>query len=252
VKDAKYAFDPTLFARERLEFPVDAQQEKVLALGHSRGILNCSRQWGKSTTMAIKAVHRAYFVPKSQVLVVGPSERQSGELVAKAREFLRMVGVKPRGDGRNATSILLPNGSRIVALPNLEKNIRGFTASMLLVDEAARVPDDLYDAVRPMLAVSRGELWLMSTPDGKRGFFYEEWTNGTEAWLRIAATALECPRYPTEFLAIERKRNEAKFRQEYLCEFVFQEGAMFDEAVVRRSLSDDVEPFVPRGKNLWR
>ncbi len=124
--------------------------------------LNCSRQWGKSTTMAIKAVHRTYFVPKSQVLVVGPSERQSGELVAKAREFLRMVGVKPRGDGRNATSILLPSGSRIVALPNVEKNIRGFTASMLLVDEAARVPDDLYDAVRPMLAVSRGELWLMS------------------------------------------------------------------------------------------
>jgi hypothetical protein len=251
VIEAKYSIDAAMFARECLDFPVDAQQQQVLEIGPTRGILNCSRQWGKSTTMAIKAVHRAYFVPKSQVLVIAPTERQSGELVAKAREFLRMVGVKPRGDGRNAISILLPNGSRIVGLPNVEKNIRGFTASMLLVDEAARVPDDLYDAVRPMLAVSQGELWLMSTPDGKRGFFYEEWTNGTEPWVRIAAKATECSRYPKEFLEIERRRNEAKFRQEYLCEFVFQEDALFDEAVVRRSSSDDVAPFVPRGERRW-
>ena len=95
-----YAFDAASFARECLDFPVDAQQKQVLQIGPTRGILNCSRQWGKSTTMAIKAVHRAYFVPKSQVLVIAPTERQSGELVAKAREFLGMVGVKPRGSGR--------------------------------------------------------------------------------------------------------------------------------------------------------
>jgi hypothetical protein len=75
--------------------------------------------------------------------------------------------------------------------------------------------------------------------------------NGVEPWLRIAATATECPRYPKEFLEVERRRHEAKFRQEYLCEFVFQEGAMFDETAVRRCLSDEVAPFVPRGKQLW-
>ena len=81
MRDAKYAFDAALFARERLEFPVDVQQEKVLALGHSRGILNCSRQWGKSTTMAIKAVHRALFCPEESGAgggAVGTSERRAG------------------------------------------------------------------------------------------------------------------------------------------------------------------------------
>jgi hypothetical protein len=55
-------------------------------------------------------------------------------------------------------SLQFPNGSRIIGLPGSEETIRGFSAvSLLLVDEASRVPDDLYMAVR-----------LMSTPCGKR------------------------------------------------------------------------------------
>jgi hypothetical protein len=238
-----FAFDPVAFARKALNFPVDDVQAKVLELGSKRGILNCSRQRGKTTVMAIKILHRAYFVPKSQILVIAPTERQSGELVAKAAGHLSALGLRVRGDGRNKISLVLPNASRIVGLPNKEKNIRGFTADMLLVDEAARVPDDLYDAVRPMLAVSAGELWLLSTPNGKRGFFYDEWVNGSEGWLRVKADALDCPRYPREFLEFERRRNEANFRQEYLCEFVQHTGALFDEAQVRQCLSDEAGIF---------
>jgi hypothetical protein len=52
-----------------------------------------------------------------------------------------------------------------VGLPGTEATIRGFSAvSLLLVDEAARCSDELYLAIRPMLAVSDGTLWLMSTP----------------------------------------------------------------------------------------
>jgi hypothetical protein len=60
-----------------------------------------------------------------------------------------------KGDGDNEMSSQFPNGSRIVGLPGSEGTIRGFSAvSLLLVDEASRVPDELYLAVRPMLAVS--------------------------------------------------------------------------------------------------
>ena len=73
----------------------------------------------------------------------------------------------------------LINGSRIEALPGTEKTIRGFSGvDLLIVDEAARVADELYYAVRPMLAVSGGRLMMLSTPFGKRGVFYEEWTGG--------------------------------------------------------------------------
>ena len=64
--------------------------------------------------------------------------------------------------------------------------MRGFSAvSLLLIDEAAQVEDAMYKALRPMLAVSDGDLWLMSTPYGKRGFFYECWEHGGPEWLRV-------------------------------------------------------------------
>jgi len=92
--------------------------------------------------------------------------------VRKAAGFARRLGMRTKGDGTNEMSLQFPNGSRIVGLPGSEETIRGFSAvSLLLVDEASRVADELYMAVRPMLAASSGALWLMSTPCGKRGFF---------------------------------------------------------------------------------
>jgi hypothetical protein len=40
------------------------------------------------------------------------------------------------------------------------------------------VADDLYFAIRPMLAVSGGALLMLSTPAGRRGVFFEEWSEG--------------------------------------------------------------------------
>jgi terminase large subunit-like protein len=239
--------DAARFAKEAFGFHPDPVQTQVLQVGHTRGILNCARQWGKSTTMAIKAFHRAYFIAKSQVLVVSPTERQSGELVAKAQDFACQLGLRLKGDGRNRISIKFPNGSRIIGLPGrYEGNLRGYTASMLLVDEAAQVRDEIYNAVRPMLAATNGELWLMSTPNGKHGFFYDEWRNGTEPWLRILATADKCSRYAPAFLEAERRKGEARFRQEYLGEFTHMQGAMFDEAQIRSCFDDKLTPFIPR------
>ena len=93
----------------------------------------------------------------------------------------RSWGLRRGGTGTTRCSLLFPNGSRIVGLPGTEGTVRGFSAvSLLLIDEAARVEDAMYKALRPMLAVGGGDLWLMSTPWGKRGFFYEAW----DAWRR--------------------------------------------------------------------
>ena len=90
--------------------------------------------------------------------MVSPSARQSGEFLRKAAGFARRLGIRPKGDGDNEISLEFPNGSRIVGLPGSEATIRGFSAvSLLLVDEAARVSDELYLAIRPMLAVSDGD-----------------------------------------------------------------------------------------------
>jgi hypothetical protein len=248
--ESAYAADAALFARERLGFEADPVQRRVLDIGIRRGILNCRRQWGKSTVTAIKAVHRAYHDPGCLVLVVSPSGRQSGEFVRKCGGFLRRLGVRPRGDGDNEISLALPNGSRLVGLPGNEATARGFTApAMVIIDEASRVPDELYLAMRPMLTSGDGDLWLMATPWGKRGFFYEVWAGGDPIWTRVAVPATEDRRMRPEALEEERAAmGDAWFRQEYLCEFVQADDAVFREEDVYACLRDDVPPLYPDGR----
>jgi len=199
---------------------------------------------GESTVAAVMAVHRAYSRAKSLVVVACPTEKQSAELVWKARDFMMKLGLRRRGDGSNRISLRFPNGSRIVGIPGKEATLRGFSAvSLLIIDEASRVDDDVYKALRPMLAVGKGDLWLLSTPFGKRGFFYENWAGGSEDWVRTAVPATECPRIADTFLAEERRQmGERWFRQEYMCEFIDEGHQMFGRDLVMAAL-DDGEPL---------
>ena len=160
---------------------------------------------------------------------MSPSLRQSGELFRKASDLLKFLEQKPRLVEDNKLSFTMANGSRVVSLPSKEATVRGFSGVDLIIeDEASRVPDDLYAAVRPMLAVSNGRLILMSTPFGKRAHSHQEWTEGGDAWERAEVKATECPRISAEFLEEERNsRGDWWFKQEYLCEFVETEDQVF-------------------------
>jgi hypothetical protein len=150
--------------------------------------------------------------------------------------------------GERRLSLELENGSRIITLPGTEKTIRGFSgATLLVVDEAARVDDGLYYAIRPMLAVSGGSLMMLSTPFGKRGVFYEEWT-GSHAWERYEVPASECPRIPPEFLEEERATLPSwVYRQEYECSFEETEDQVFTTEMVERAVTSEVKPLFGSG-----
>src|SRR5215218_1933279 len=241
--DLRLALDRVAFA-EKLGIVPDGWQGDFLRSSADRVLLNCSRQSGKSTMSAVIALHRALYHPGSLVLCLAPALRQSQELFAKIAGFYRDLGrpVSPIGERR--LSLELENGSRIITLPGTEKTIRGFSGvSLLIVDEAARVEDELYFAVRPMLAVSGGTLIMLSTPYGQRGVFYEAWTTG-QGWERYTVTAEECPRISPEFLAEERLAlPERVYRQEYECSFEAVEGAVFDISDWRESALDLPAPF---------
>jgi hypothetical protein len=214
----KAAGDPVAFAG-LLGMTPDPWQERLLR-AQGNVLLNCSRQAGKSTGASLLVVHRAVTMPKHLALLISPSERQSKELFRKVRTFLDRVpgGVKFVED--NVLSCELANGSRIVSLPSSESTIRGYSAVNTLVeDEAAFVDDALNVAVRPMLAVSGGQMILMSTPNGRRGHFYDAWS-GPAAWHREKVTCWEVPRIPKAFLDEEKRVLGEMFRQEYECEFV--------------------------------
>ncbi|MDX2153061.1 MAG: terminase family protein [Bryobacteraceae bacterium] len=231
--------DAVVFARERLGFTPDALQEAVLR-GGKRGILNCSRQWGKTTVVSIKALHRAVYEPGSLILVASPGQARSAEMVRFVRQFAGRIGMPGlRGDGIHKASLVFPNGSRVVGLPARPASVVGFSASLLIVDEAALVPDELYDFLTPTLAATDGDCWLLSTPNGMQGFFWQTWVKAGADWTRIEAPASACPRIRPEFLAREKERMpESRYRQFYCCEFTEREGAVFTREAVERMFTD--------------
>jgi hypothetical protein len=236
--------DRVEFAR-RVGLEPDPWQERVLRSEHPRILLNCARQSGKSTVAAILATHRALTVPGSLVLIVAPAERQAKETFSKAAQMYTALGETVPAESYRKLGVELRNGSRIEALPGTQKTIRGFSGvDLLIIDEAARVDDGLYYAVRPMLAVSGGRLMLLSTPFGKRGVFFSEWSGeASTGWERYEVTASQCPRIPPEFLAEEREALGPWFFQEYCCEFRETIDAVFSHDLVHAAFTDEVEPL---------
>lgn len=236
-----------------------------------RLILNCTRQAGKSTVISAKAVYRAKHFPKSLILLISPTERQSIELMKKIDDFMKSDPQQLALKVDNTFEKEFWNKSRIVALPGSEKSVRGFSApSMIIIDEASRVTDEMFYALRPMMSGedTHTELILMSTPFGKRGFFYQSWL-AAHRWKRIEVSgrtdipeetyrkekaregilAWYSPRHTKDFLEEEKEAmGDWWFQQEYLCKFVEAQDNVFSYEDIMAAMGD--EPETP--KNIYQ
>ncbi len=227
---ATLALDPTRILRAVGLVP-DGWQRELLFTTRRNVLLNCSRQAGKSTTVAALALHTALMFPGSLTLLLSPTLRQSGELFRKVMDAYDAVGRPVPARSRTRTHVELENGARLVSLPGREGTIRSYSkVALLLIDEAARVSDDLYRSVRPMLAVSQGRLVCLSTPFGKRGFYFREWHDPSAPWYRVRVPWQECPRISSDFIADETQSlGESWVRQEYECSFEALEGLVYPD-----------------------
>jgi len=245
ARNLELRLDPAAIM-EHAAMPPDPWQIRLLRSRAERTLLLCSRQSGKSTVTAAMALHEVVFHPKSLVLLLSPSLRQSQELFRKVTDFRNRLGEPIAIAEESALRVELRNGSRIVALPGTEGTVRGFSGvRLIIVDEAARVDDPLYYSIRPMLAVSGGRMVCLTTPFGKRGFFFEEWT-GDGPWDRIKVTAKQCPRISAKFLDEERASlGEWWYQQEYECSFSDTTDQFFRTIDVEKAFSDDVTPLFP-------
>lgn len=233
---------------ERAGIHPDEWQADVLTSPAPRLLLNCSRQSGKSTVTALLALHTALYQPPALVLVLSPTERQSAELLRKVTSAYAALGAPVPADGESLLRLELTNGSRIVALPGREATVRAYSGvGLLILDEAARIDDQLYFATRPMLAVSGGRLILLSTPNGRRGVFHREWMDG-QGWQRVEIPATRCPRITRAFLAEEAAALPPwVYEQEYGCQFRELEGSVFRYGDIEAALSDTVHPLFALG-----
>lgn len=235
--------DPVTFTRTAGLDP-DDWQEQVMCSTAPRLLLNCARQSGKSTIIAALATYTALYQAPALVLLLSPGLRQSIELFRKVLDVYHGAGNPVVADAESVLRLELTNGSRIIALPGKEGTIRGYSGvSLLVMDEASRIDDGLYYATRPMLAVSGGRLVLLSTPYGRRGIFYQEWTEGID-WERVEITAENCPRISAEFLAAERASlPDWIYRQEYEAAFVETDEAVFRYEDIMNALDNTIPPL---------
>lgn len=234
---------PEQFARDQIK-TLDAWQIEAMTFDGKRLLLNCHRQAGKSTIASISASYVAVYQPGSLILLVSPSLRQSTELFRKVIAGLYNLDPLPKMIEETKLACELANGSRIVCLPGTEQTVRGFSAPTLIIeDEASRVSDELHFALLPMLATNDGAIILMSTPNGKRGHFWNEWNEG-DKWKKIIYPANENSRISTDYLAeMKNTMGELWFRQEFMCEFVENVEQVFGYDLVARAWRDDVEPL---------
>ena len=240
VSATSAALDPSLIM-DAADCPADPWQRDLLYAEDRQILINCSRQVGKSTTVSAKVVHQSILKPGSLSLLLAPSLRQSTELFRKVRSFIKAVDfLKITRD--SVLTVEFENGSRIVALPGSEGTVRGFSAvDLLIVDEAAFVGDSLYRSVRPMLAVSQGQMICLTTPCGKRGFFYEEWIRPTSKAKKFSIPWTECPRIPADFVEDERRALGPFFGQEYECQFLDLVNSVFPAELIDRAFETGVD-----------
>lgn len=228
LQDLMWTYRPDRWAEDVIEpvtdFTLDEWQRVFLRDDRKRLLLLVHRQGGKSTAVGIKALHRAIFRDNQTVVLVSPTQRQSSDLL---RTIRRMVKSVPEYAAKlvidNVMSMELSNGSRILSLPATNWNIRGTTANLVIIDEAAGVPDEIYAAVSPMLLTTQGQFILVSTPKSKTGNFYAAFVG--QLWSKYVIRASENPRMQTpamqRFLQDELTEHGSRiYGQEYECEFL--------------------------------
>lgn len=209
---------------------------------------------------AIRALYAAIMFPNTTNLILAPVQRQAQILFRRIKFFInrnaqmkKKIAIERMIERETQTVIEFTNGAALYCLPISEDgaNIRGFTAHWIGLDEAEMVRDAAWAAINPMLATTKGGLWLIGTPFGQNNKFYE--------WYSLAERKKECnmwdgkvhfstyhfpskvsPLIDDVFLEQEAERlPHMEYSQEYLGIFLETVGTLWSERLVSSVMKED-------------
>jgi len=239
------------WAEKALNFKPSAKQAEVLDAESKYMILCCNRQWGKTTTIAVKALHRAITVENQNIVIISRTKLQAGILIDRACRFAIALGFKIRRALGQRLSLQLPNGSAIFAVAHSMDTSVGNTAHVLIVDEAALVKDEVFSTVSPFVGRMHGRIWLMSTPRRQAGFFCNIWHGKDPRWHKIFSTIEDCPEIDPDFLEMQKALDPIKYRQDFHCEFIQPADRLFDAATIDGMIDSTIDQWqVPQSHEL--
>ena len=217
---------------------LDEWQEEVMETKGNM-VLRSGRQVGKSTIIGLKAAKYALEHQKKLIMVISKTERQAGLLFQKILLNIHEIDktqIKKGKDRPTKHLINLKNGSKIFSLPagDTGYGIMGYTINLLIADEAAFVPEEVWNSIIPSLAVSRGNIWLLSTPFIKEGYYYNCFKDPT--FTAFHQSSEDCPRKDQQFLDHQKEiLSKANYAQMYLGEFRDEIKQFFSDELIFRT-----------------
>jgi hypothetical protein len=182
------------------------------------------------------------YFPESVVILISRSQDQSDELFGKVMKLYDNLGRPVSAKRELVSEIVLTNDSRIVALPNNPETVRGYSdVSLLIIDEASRVPQSVMVATMPMIMASQGDVMMLSTPAGRSNYSYEQWLDPDGNWEKIMAKAAECPRFDPEMLSqLRHDMGPTMAAQEFDCEFLRDDQQVFSQESIDAAFASDL------------
>jgi hypothetical protein len=219
-------------------------QVDILKSHSKRLSVRAGRQVGKTEVIALKALHYAITRPGKVILILSPTMRQSQILFNKIDSYIQINPyIYDLIERKTQTFIKFYNTSEIHSLPSGETGdtIRGFSPSLIIIDEAAYVKDKVFVSIEPSLGATQGDIILISTPFGKRGRFYETFNpKGSQRYETYHIRAKDCPKIDSEFLQEQRETLTAmEYLQEFEGEFVEEADAYFPYSLIMNCLKDE-------------
>lgn len=279
VKTLAQALSPSFYL-ESIGFKAFEWQNVVASTASKRVILLCSRQAGKSTIVSSIPCHTAKYQAGSLNIVIAPTEDQAKEDILKIKDFIAHDPTYPELKRDGSDIIALENNSRIIVVVATDRSARGYSKPRTVVlDEASRIPDVVYKSgVVPMMNNnSQGKVFMLSTPFGKTGFFYDTWIRQTGTWTKIfVRTPFDVDPFnslklidakPEEEFRKECKEKgyigfyspnhekkeeqtrileeigETQYQQEFCCEFVEMDGQVFRDSDLARYFKGNATPY---------
>lgn len=252
---------PSLFVKQVLGVEPFSYQKEFMDHPSSRKSFVSGRQVGKSRTAAWLGLHRAVTHPDETILITADAQRQASELFSALRSEMSNAGISDEAwgvDRDTQTQIEFDNGSRILCLPTGRNGnkIRGYTADMVIVDEAAFVEDEIIeDVIEPMMFVSDGHLILTSTPWGTSGYFYDKSTSWALADGKYSTwdpdtggiSSYENPLIDDEEVdEYKEGKTRVQVKQEVMGDFISNVDVFFPPELIRKCMVTSPEREVDR------
>lgn len=251
---------PSMFAKHILAIDLFDYNAKYVDDDNRFIVYRAGSKVGKTLSTAVKSIHFAMFptlynaevknVRHAEVLIVAPTQWQANimldtikNLIQRSnllkqfikrenREMIEMIWLSGKGTTKIFTRAAGEHG----------ESLRGYRPNVLIADEAAFIRDEVFVAVVPRIGAQQGSVWLVSTPFGKRGYFYRACESAWkgERWKEFHVKSYENPLIASDkdFLAEVKLVTKDQYTQEIEGEFIEEADALIPMALITNAIRD--------------